>query len=452
MKKFFFLSIIAGILLAGCNPNEDLYDELDKKTSDAYTDQFSYTLSDDDYSTITDLALEDATTAEDSSMIENIEEYKAFADEFGAADYIPEFLGDKYIALDEGSSINVTYNYMGSLGILNQFGEAESYTLTEGDYDAMGEGSYEPGEYDNFSSSVPPEDYLPDFLAGKYPEAEEGKMVAVTYDFYKGYVVSMTDYYHYKDGYWQMVPNVYVLTDDDYDSMGAPGNYDNFDSDNPPEKYLATFLKQKFPYAEKGDQKYVVYKFYSGYASVRAKQYTYDGASWSSHQQVSNQFINNGERWVFDPTVRFNMSGSDYQMIVDQRDSKYVDSYGTSEFYSGASGYYGNFSLIISDRVEYDSETFEGMGEAEATEIMWERIVNKADEPMATRGALLVLLQNKFPDAQPQKNGVDVFYEITFDTYNNDRSRSEYTVTYQCTASGNPAEFEYVEGNTPYSE
>ena len=452
MKKFLFLSIIAGLVLAGCNPNEELYDELDKKTSDAYTDQFSITLTDDDYSAITDLALEDATTAEDSNMIENIDEYKAFADEFPAADYIPHLLGDKYVALDEGSAISVTYKYIGSMGILDKFGEAESYTLTEADYDAMGEGSYEPGEYDNFSSSVPPEDYLPDFLAGQYPDAEQGDMVAVTYDFYKGYVVTLTDYYQYTGSSWQMVPNVYVLSSDDYDSMGAPGNYDNFSSDVPPEDYLPTFLKQKFPYAEEGDQKYVVYKYYSGYVAVRAKKYTYDGSSWNSYEEVSNQFINNGERWVFDPTVRFTMGTSDYQMIVDERDSKYVDSYGTAEYYSGASAYYSNFSLVISDRIEYDSETFEGIGEAEAKEIMWNRIVGQADEPMATRGALIVMLQNKYPNAQPQKNGVDVYYEVTFDTYNNDRSRSVYTVTYQCTASGNPAEFEYVDGNTPYSE
>jgi len=469
IKKFLFLSIIAGLVLAGCNPNEELYNELDKKTSDAYTDQFSYTLADEDYSAITDLALEDATTEEDSNMIENIEEYKAFADEFPAADYIPKFLGDKYIALDQGSSINVTYKYMGSMGILDKFGEAESYTLTEADYDSMGEGSYEPGQYDNFSSSVPPEDYLPDFLTGQYPDAGEGEMVAVTYDYYQGYVVTLTDYYQKKGQSWEVVPNVYVLSSDDYDSMGAPGNYDNFSSDVPPEDYLPTFLKQKFPYAEAGDQKYVVFKYYSGYVSVRAMKYSYDGSSWHAYETVSNQFINNGEKWVFDPTVRFTMSSSDYQLIVDERDSKYVDSYGTAEYYSGASAYYNNFNLRIPDRMEYDSTTFhrsaiaESLGEStetltdeeytsEAKEIMWNRIINLADEPMNTRGAFIVLLQNKFPNAQPQKNGVDVYYKVTFDTYNNDRSSSQYTVTYLCTASGNPAEFEYVDGNTPYSE
>ncbi len=453
IRKFLFLSIIAGLLMAGCNPNEELYDRLDEKTSDAYTETFDYTLKKGDYSTITDLALEDATTAKDSSRISNIDQYNAFADEFKAANYIPKFLGQKFQALDQGSAISVTYHHLGSLGLLGRFSEAESYTLTEADYDSMGEGEYEPGEYDNFSGSVPPEDYLPDFLAGKYPEAQEGDMVAVTYDFYKGggVVATLTDYYQFKESNWQVVPNTYVLTTGDYDSMGAPGNYDNFSDDVPPEDYLPTFLEEKFPYAEEGDQKYVVYAYYAGYTEVRAKRYTYNGSEWKSYKTVSNQFIHGDEKWVFDPTVGFEMASSDYQLIVDERDSKYINEYGTGEFYSGADSYHSNFSLVIEDRIEFDAETFEGISTEEAQNIMWERILKKPDEPMATRGGLIVMLQKKFPDAQPTKNGVDVYYEVTFDTYNNDRSSSTYTARYQCTAAGDPAEFKYVESNTPYS-
>ena len=457
IKKYILFSAIAALLLAGCNPNEELYNELDKKTSDAYTDQFDYTLTEEDYSTITDLALEDAETAEDSGMISLIEEHHAFGDEFAAADYIPKFLGNKYVALDQGSSINITYNYMGSVETLSTLSNATYYTLTEADYDSMGEGEDEPGEYDNFAYDVSPEDYLPGFLDSKYPNAEDGDLVAVTYDYYDNGVSEVTDFYSYEGGSWQpgglSVSNFYVMGYSDYNSIGgAVANFGSFDSDNPPDKYLPTFLKEKYPYAEEGDVQYVVYTYYVGYDTKRASKYYFDGDTWKPYQEVSNQFIKGDEKWVFDPTVRFEISSSDYQLIVDQRESKYVDSYGTAEFYSGASAYHGNFSLRIPDRVEYDPDTFEGLDEAEAKEIMWNRIVNMADEPMATRGALIVLLQNKFPNAQPKKNGVDVYYEVSFQTYNNDRSSSNYTVTYQCTASGSPAEFTYVEGNTPYSE
>ena len=457
MKKFLVLSIITGILIAGCNPNEDLYDQLDKVTSDAYTDQLEYTLTESDYSDIADLALEDAETVEDSQMIGNIDRYKAFADECKAADYVPAFLGEKYVALDKGSVINVTYNYMGSLEALSLLTQATYYTLTDSDYDSMGEAYGEPGYYDSFDDDVPPDDYLPDFLAGKYPDAGEGDLVGVTYDYYQGEVVEKTGFYSLENGTWQpaglSVSNIYVLSWSDYDEMGAPGSEGSFSEDHPAADYLPTFLKNKFPYAKKGDYKNIVYEYAldDDNSEMRARKYTFDGEKWLPHKKLSNQFIRGNDQWVFDPTVRFRMSSPDYQMIVDERAAKYVNSFGTAESYSGADSYWGNFSMRIKDRAENEPE-FDDMTEEEAFALMWERIINLADEPMETRGALIVLLQKKFPNAVPQQNGVDVFYEVTFDTYYGADKRPVYTVKYRCTASGDPASFEYVESNTPYEE
>jgi hypothetical protein len=106
--------------------------------------------------------------------------------------------------------------------------------------------------------------------------------------------------------------------------------------------------------------------------------------------------------------------------------------------------------MRLSKRVEFDAETFDGLTLDEALPIMWERLFDKADEPMATRGALIVMLQKKFPNAQPQSNGVDVYYEVTFETFNDDFSRSTYTAKYQCTAAGDPAQFKFVETDAPY--
>jgi hypothetical protein len=456
MKKLLFLTIITGILLAGCNPNEELYDELDKVTSDAYTDQIEYTLTEDDYSTIADLALANATNAEDSGRIENIDEYGAFADEFKAADFVPAFLGDKYVALDQGSVVKVTYNYMGSMETMNLLSNATYYTLTEADYDSMGEGDGEPGDYDNMAFYMDVEGYLSDFLATKYPDAEEGDLVALTYEYYgDGTTVDKTDFYSYTNSTWQAggvsVSNFYVLTSSDYNSMGAPGNYDNFSDDVPPQDYLPTFLKSKYPYAKAGDSRYIVYKYYAGYTDVRARKYTFDGETWKAYVQESNQFIHGDEAWVFDPTVRFRMSKSDYQLIVDERESGYIDSYGNTEFYSGASSYYGNFDMRKSGRVDQAPE-FADLSEEEAEELMWERILVLENEPMETRGALVVMLQNKFPNAVPEQNGVPVYYEVTFDTYYGGGKAPVYTAKYQCTASGDPATFEFIESDAPYSE
>jgi len=60
------------------------------------------------------------------------------------------------------------------------------YFLSSADFDSMGEGSGQPGRYNNFGSSTPPDDYLPTFLASTSPWSygqEEDEMIMV-YDYY----------------------------------------------------------------------------------------------------------------------------------------------------------------------------------------------------------------------------------------------------------------------------
>jgi hypothetical protein len=197
----------------------------------------------------------------------------------------------------------------------------------------------------------------------------------------------------------------------------------------------------------------VVYTYYVGYDTKRASKYYFDGDTWKPYQKVSNKFLKLEDKWAFDPTVRFTVSSSDMWLIINERENKYIDTqYENVEYYSGADAYHGNFTMAIDDRVEYDPETFDGLSDEEAKEIMWKRLLKLPDEPKKTRGAFQLMLQKKFPDAVPQKNDVDVMYEISFEVYFGAGKSDNYTVTYQCTASGNPPEFTYVEGNTPYSE
>lgn len=60
------------------------------------------------------------------------------------------------------------------------------YYLSSADFDSMGEDSGQPGRYDNFGSSTPPDDYLPTFLSLTAPWAyslEEDEIIMV-YDYY----------------------------------------------------------------------------------------------------------------------------------------------------------------------------------------------------------------------------------------------------------------------------
>ena len=59
--------------------------------------------------------------------------------------------------------------------------KTDIYCLQSNDYDEMGSG---PGYRDNFSSSVNPDDYIPQFLALKYPYAQPASQLVVIYQYY----------------------------------------------------------------------------------------------------------------------------------------------------------------------------------------------------------------------------------------------------------------------------
>lgn len=79
------------------------------------------------------------------------------------------------------------------------------YALSSSDYNSMGESSGTPGRYDNFSSSVDPDDYLPLFLELKYPYVVEGDEIIVMYKYFSGGVQTRGDYYTFIGGAWTTI-------------------------------------------------------------------------------------------------------------------------------------------------------------------------------------------------------------------------------------------------------
>ncbi|WP_291856727.1 choice-of-anchor J domain-containing protein [Marinilabilia sp.] len=238
---------------------------------------------------------------------------------------------------------------------------------------------------------------------------------------------------------------VYVLSVDDYDSMGEPGNHDNFSSSVSPEEYLPVFLSINRPYAQEGEQLIVVFKYYSNRVTFSlASEYVFNGTEWQNSARIverSEQFVHNGSKWVFDPTVVFTMTTPDYQLIVDYVKTEidggadYLNSYKTGEYYFGADAYYENFDLRLSNRTEKNVPGFEGLSTEDAVALTYERLTE----------AVEVMLMEKYPDATAQVNGVDVHYIITVETYENDLSRGLYTFNFKCVKSGPNPEFELVE-------
>ncbi len=428
MKKYLIYTFLVGLFLSACNPNKDIYDAIENAQK-PYSESFDIELSDADYTSIKKLALQNAQNSEDSTIANDLDTYKSFSVMRSAADLIPAFLADKYIAPDSASSIKVKYHYS-----VNEYDSLQIKTAGDDDYTAMF------GTTDTcFSSSVEPSDYLNTLDTTSnyfiYFNCRYGDSFASAHD--------TSIVYTFVDGSWTHEENFYILTDADYESMGAPGAYHNFSDSEKPEHYLPTFLHNNFPYAYEKDVFYVFYKYYSGGTQTLVDAYMFDGSTWSNTSDKISTFIHNGTEWVFDPTVHYAMNtAEDYQIIVDYvtNNPDIPDGYldptfaSTTEYYYGANSYYKNFYLKLYKRRQYDPlGLLEGLSDDEATEALLLRI----------NEAVGIFLEAKFPNAEPVLNGVQVNYAITYNTYGENSVRNKYTVTYKCIGIG---QFEYLSG------
>ena len=154
-------------------------------------------------------------------------------------------------------------------------------------------------------------------------------------------------YFRYRGGEWERVENAYYLNASDYDEMGAPGQYNNFDSSVLPENYLPTFLENKFPYAQEEDEMYLIYRYYAGSEAgtqTRGSFYTYMGGVWQQFQS-SLQFGFDGEKWVPDNTITYTLATSDYDYVASEYEG-YVDPETGDDYSSVVSNLanYGNFN------------------------------------------------------------------------------------------------------------
>ena len=271
-------------------------------------------------------------------------------------------------------------------------------------------------------------------------------------------------YYKYTNNKWAPVQDIYVLTSDDYDSMGTatgqPGKNNNFDSSMPPENYLPTLLAQLFPYAQNGNKQIVAYKYYSGGNQTRIDEYIFQDGKWSNPSSVVNrteQFVFSNIGWVFDPTIKITMEKADYQLMVD-----YVlatpsisifahPNYKNEEFYYGFGSRYNNVNFRLSYRNPYftgewvqpatiDPELSALTTDADKVALMWTRL----QEGMG------IFLQQRYPSAVPTVSGIDVYYLATtfvYYTKGNTPGDEYHQYKFKCTAAAsgsNPPTFEFI--------
>jgi hypothetical protein len=97
MKKIIYCLAILGTTFMGCEPNEDIYNNLDSVDKPG----FDYIQAVENY----------VFTSEDYELFETeLNEEEFFETQAQADQLIPGFLADKYPVWGEGSLVNVTYN------------------------------------------------------------------------------------------------------------------------------------------------------------------------------------------------------------------------------------------------------------------------------------------------------------------------------------------------------
>ncbi len=232
--------------------------------------------------------------------------------------------------------------------------------------------------------------------------------------------------------------NAYILTAADYDAMGAPGKYDNFNNAAEAQEYIATFLVGKYPFAQVGQSEIIIANIYKdGY---RAFEFVFNGAEWvvDTYEVIEKEkYIRLEDSWAFDATFTLEVGTPEYQVILDwvkENKPSYIDpKYDTSEFWFGGSTYYGNFNNQLIKRRSNDPDgILTDMDDAEAKEYLTAQ----------TAKGIMLALATLYDIPAKDKNGMDQVLVVSAKVYDG----SNWRYTYTMKSLGND-EFEWNTGD-----
>jgi hypothetical protein len=160
MKKVIYLFAFVALIFTGCNPLEDLNEEIDAIPDEPNVGSFEYTVTDEDYDTL------------------NLG-YGSFNSEQEAKDLIPQLLDAEYPLYGQGSSVLVNYNlYIGSAEGVSDFTYSDIYDFTNSDYATAGSDAF--GFYPDANAA----DAIPAILDAQVADPTEGQMMLAKYDQY----------------------------------------------------------------------------------------------------------------------------------------------------------------------------------------------------------------------------------------------------------------------------
>ncbi|WP_421921262.1 hypothetical protein [Marinifilum sp.] len=351
MKKILYMASALALMFTACDPMEDVYEEVDKAYADEYEEQLFFsdkTLIEDGYELIeADYAL---------SSDQGVKDYKNFSKYAPVADFLPEILNNKLFYGEPGLEYTVSYNFYIPSSYDRDM-DPEAHKLTNNDYDLLGDGEDEPGEYGSFNKNMPIDEYLLAFMDRRFPIAKVGDYKLLNYKFYGTgdryveYEYNGTVWVNSDKDYGYDEDTAYEMTSDDYDSFGEdwgdPGKFDNFTSSIKVDDYLPDFLIAKYPDAVVGDKKEIKYVYYGLHRNLYVG-YTLEETGWRKSVNVefdwatgeyvlktlsqtitqSSLVAYKDRTWVFVPPVKlvvsekaatetYTLVNADYELVGD---------------------------------------------------------------------------------------------------------------------------------------
>lgn len=256
------------------------------------------------------------------------------------------------------------YTYNGSAWVAKE----KVTVVNPADYDAMGE----PGVRDNFSASIAPQNYLPQFLGLKYPYAQAGDTVAVVYNYYNG--------------------DATVLKADEYVFTAGAWTYNT---------QPVTVVTEQYALAEDG------WKFSP---DVTITLVPGRGVGTGHFQALTD--------WVWE--------NIDQKEGVTEKGKGYVTKYGNNDYYYGGSEYQNNFDFRPDKWKEQMNSAYGSMSNEDLSALMWERL------PLG----LQHMLESVYPEVQVEDVPVTYVLKFGVYGIEGSGNTKYYTARYKLTGKG----------------
>lgn len=357
-----------------------------------------------------------------------------------------EMLKDTYPYCDKGSSAKIKVKVADVMPSQEKEPAYEdAYELSTADYDAMGTGKNEPGEHDNFSYRIDPNDYLPDFCAGKYADKAEGFICKIIYKYYSNRVTTTQAKYKKGADGWTEEPLIpydadkkLPLEEQDYDAMGIeagePGANDTFVSDEQADAYLPIFLQNKYTYvAKEGLTVEVTYK-----VSGKEKKtiYRYNGSAWEVYNPKASIVVSvteritvmkfDGKEWKLSNLIsdikELSLTNAEYTKLVEwvkENKPEFMSTQNTtSEYYFGADTKNNNINNKYSTWTQYYNV------DGYLNDLKDEEIQAIMDERLAKEAFPLILLPDMVNNPDP-----DISYTVIYKIYGG-RGNGNYAMSF----------------------